>query len=87
MNSRFQRELTSLINSYNMEGDSDTPDFILAQYIQDCLTAWAIATSAREKWYGRRYVNPEYINVDGETEIECYIEPPKEEPTNGNTTS
>ena len=31
--SQFQKELTALINEYSKENDSDTPDFILARYL------------------------------------------------------
>jgi len=33
----FRKELEVSINSYNMEDISDTPDFILAEYLEDCL--------------------------------------------------
>jgi hypothetical protein len=35
----FRRELTSLLNRYSMEGESDTQDFLLADYLMLCLTA------------------------------------------------
>lgn len=49
----FERELTSLLNRFCKENDSNTPDFILAEYIQHCLGAYNRAVTAREKWYGR----------------------------------
>lgn len=49
----FISELRSLINKYSMENWSNTPDFILAQYLTDCLLAWNQATQQRETWYGR----------------------------------
>jgi hypothetical protein len=49
----FAKELESLINRHSQENDSDTPDFILAGYLRDCLSAWNEATKARERWYGR----------------------------------
>ncbi len=57
----FRNELQSLINSHSLENGSDTPDFILAQYIGECLEAFDKATKAREKWYGReaKLVPPE----------------------------
>lgn len=51
--SDFEKELTSLINRYSRENRSDTPDFILAQYIDNCLTAFDVATLRRDQWYGR----------------------------------
>lgn len=49
----FEQELTNLINRYSRENDSNTPDFILAQYIEGCLAAFATAVQQRETWYGR----------------------------------
>jgi hypothetical protein len=50
----FEQELTKLLNKYSQENGSDTPDFILAKYLNDCLTTWNHAIAARETWYGRR---------------------------------
>jgi hypothetical protein len=49
----FISELRNLINKHNMENASNTPDFILAQYLTNCLRAWNQATQQRETWYGR----------------------------------
>ena len=49
----FQDELQSLINKHSQENGSDTPDFILASYLNDCLKAFNVAVSNRETWYGR----------------------------------
>ena len=50
----FERELTSLINKFSLENDSDTPDFLLAAYLRSCLEVVAGFIRQREKWYGRR---------------------------------
>lgn len=47
------KDIQSAINKHSVERLSDTPDFILAQYLKDCLDAWNRATRAREKWSGR----------------------------------
>lgn len=52
-NGKFISELTALLNRYSMENASDTPDFILAEYLAGCLTNWNAYTSKREAWYGR----------------------------------
>ncbi len=49
----FADELTDLINRCSKENDSNTPDFILAQYIENCLAAFSQATQQRDTWYGR----------------------------------
>jgi hypothetical protein len=48
---RFIEELTSLLNKYSKEDDSNTPDFILATYLKNCLSAFNRATNRRTKWY------------------------------------
>lgn len=50
---QFAKGLESLINRFSQENGSDTPDFILAQYLLGCLSAWNDAVKMREKWYGR----------------------------------
>ena len=49
----FEKELLELINRHSMENASNTPDYILAQYMEACLTAFNTATQQRENWYGR----------------------------------
>ena len=49
----FRDEITVSINRCRAENGSDTPDFILAQYLVDCLRAFDGAVVARERWYGR----------------------------------
>ena len=53
MNATFLYELTTLINRYSQENASNTPDFILAQYLEGCLTVFTAAVHQRETWYGR----------------------------------
>lgn len=48
----FNRELTSLLNKYNKENGSNTPDFMLANYLISCLRTFNYTQNAREKWYG-----------------------------------
>jgi len=47
----FMDELRTLINKYSKENSSDTPDYILAEYLNDCLAAWDKAIGARRNWY------------------------------------
>jgi len=51
--SEFVKELRALINRQSMENGCNTPDFILAEYLDRCLMAFDLAVNAREKWYGR----------------------------------
>jgi hypothetical protein len=50
---QFRKEIEMAINRYSMENGSDTPDFILAEFLTDCLVVFDKATRAREQWYGR----------------------------------
>ncbi len=43
-----------LVNYESLEGGSDTPDFILAGFLADCLAAWNTAVRRREEWHGRK---------------------------------
>jgi len=36
----FKKELEGLINRLSMENGSDTPDYILAEYLTNCLKAY-----------------------------------------------
>ena len=48
----FINELKDLINKHSKENYSNTPDFILAEYMSDCLRAFERASRQRESWYG-----------------------------------
>ena len=49
----FEQELRNLINRHSVENASNTPDFILAQYLVSCLVVFTAAVQQRETWYGR----------------------------------
>jgi len=49
----FEKELERLLNKYSKENDSNTPDFILASYLKNCLENFGQTIQRREKWYGR----------------------------------
>lgn len=49
----FRKELQKLINCHSMENGCNTPDFLLAEYLSDCLDSFDRVVKAREKWYGR----------------------------------
>ncbi len=50
---QLMEDIKNLLNRACAENGSDTPDYILALYLIDCLDAFDKATSQREKWYGR----------------------------------
>lgn len=48
----FKDELKSLLNQHSCENESDTPDFILADFLDGCLDVFNKAVSARQNWWG-----------------------------------
>lgn len=57
--SEFRSELENLINSHSMENESDTPDFILADYLLDSLAAFDKAVRCRHEWHASGAPKPE----------------------------
>ena len=49
----LRKEIEQAINRNSAENGSNTPDFILAEYLIDCLSAFERCSMAREKWYGK----------------------------------
>lgn len=49
----FQKELEALINRHSMENKSNTPDWILAQYLVGCLAIFATIVQQRDIWYAK----------------------------------
>ncbi len=47
----FVKELAEVINRHSKENDSNTPDFILAQYLNDCLINFNQKQNMRSDWY------------------------------------
>jgi len=83
MESQFQKELAKLINEYSKENDSDTPDFILARYLNAVLDNFNAAVMDREQWYGRiRHV--EDIGLGNPPEYDDTGHPPPMPPSSTN---
>jgi hypothetical protein len=49
----FRKELEALINTHNVEAGSDTPDFLLADYLDGCLKMFDRIVRERDAWYGK----------------------------------
>lgn len=45
-------ELIDLINKKSRENTSNTPDFILGEYLMNCLESFEKAIKSRDSWYG-----------------------------------
>jgi hypothetical protein len=54
-------DLRALLNMHSAENASNTPDFILAEYLMACLSAFDTASRHRERWYGKR------LSISGDT--------------------
>lgn len=52
----FRRELISLINRHSKENGSNTPDYILADYLIECLNNFNKTTNMRNDWYEEKTV-------------------------------
>lgn len=64
--SMFKEELKALINRHSKENDSDTPDFILVEYLTGCLKTFEEATAHRDKWHGFN----QRITAEGPTTVQ-----------------
>lgn len=53
MSESLERELQSLLNRFSMDNISNTPDFVLAQFLLSCLKGFDAAVQQRETYYGR----------------------------------
>jgi hypothetical protein len=45
-------ELSNLLNKHSRENMSDTPDFLLAEFMMDCLTSYEAVVRKRDAWFG-----------------------------------
>lgn len=48
LNDKFKAELAQLLNTYSMDVQSSTPDYILADYLTNCLENYN--TACGHKW-------------------------------------
>lgn len=53
LNSTLREDIENVINRHCAENGSDTPDYILADYLVDCLRAFDSAVRARNAWYNQ----------------------------------
>jgi len=66
----FKEELRSLLNRHCKENDSNTPDYLLAEYLIGCLEIYNKTLVARDKWFGGKHpsesvmFNDEPINIE-----------------------
>jgi hypothetical protein len=51
-NETLREDIARIINRRSRENVSNTPDFILASFLHDCIVAFEIRVRDRDKWYG-----------------------------------
>jgi len=49
----LEKEFAKVINRNSVENWNNTPDFILAKYLIDCLKVFSDINRNREQWYGK----------------------------------
>lgn len=69
----FADELAALLNKYNKESASNTPDFILAEFIEASLSVWNQTCSRRDAWYGPKITE----NIDSSEWAKAVDEAPQ----------
>jgi hypothetical protein len=50
--SNLKKDIETVLNVACAENESNTPDWILANYLLSCLEAFDKATQQRDEWYG-----------------------------------
>lgn len=53
--SEITTALSKLLNEHGIDSQTDTPDYILANYLVECLEAYVKAIDARRAWWGKIY--------------------------------
>lgn len=64
--SNFVEELRHVINKCSMENSSNTPDFLLAQYLIGCMENFAKTVKRRDEWYG---YNTDIVSRTSDSEL------------------
>jgi hypothetical protein len=73
----FRRELISLINKHSRENGSNTPDYILAEYLIECLHTFDKITKMRNEWYGEKLLEGKILEFRNEFEKEIDSKHPR----------
>lgn len=70
----FEVELTELINRHSKENGSNTPDFILAAYLRECLLNFDATISRRDTWHGSGVLDAHKEPERHETSLKGHME-------------
>jgi hypothetical protein len=58
LRSELRSEIETALNRVSAENSSNTPDFILAQFLISSLHAFDVAVQRRTEWYGHYTPSP-----------------------------
>lgn len=50
----FEQELCALLNRYGKDTETETPDYILAQFLTACIKGLAVTNAERDAWFNDR---------------------------------
>lgn len=61
MADNFKKELTALLNRYSWDSACETPDYILADYIERCLNNYCSTVAVNIAWHKWSRINESKI--------------------------
>lgn len=64
MENCFKKELTSLLNRYEWDNACETPDFILADYVESCLQSFLVTIKKDISWHSSWKTLGEELGVE-----------------------
>lgn len=64
----LRNQIKDLLNKASRENESNTPDWLLADYLMLCLDAGEKLVVGREKWYGK-FMEPNRLELEDESII------------------
>lgn len=73
MDQALKDDIADVINRHSRENASNTPDYILAEYLHACLMAFEGANQSREKWYGHKLEPGKRFELNGEEAIAGFL--------------
>lgn len=75
---QFKSDLATAVNCCSRENASNTPDFILAEFMERCLQAFEAASKRREDWYGHHLSIGGQDRLAQESCVANHLQPPRE---------
>lgn len=73
-------DIRDAINRHSAENASNTPDFILAEYLEQCLAAFDTAVQRRTEWHGCDKIQPDRPESEAESQSPTALKASQEAP-------